>query len=132
MRRKSRMQRGEKSDFSLEERQAKEIKQLKAQVRRLTNLLKRTNPLRVQHLESLVQEQREFDKTIKAKKQKAKDKWLCKTCSQGYMMPRIFPRLDGDYYYRMCNNEDCENRTKMKKLTEDVDLSLLERKDDGE
>lgn len=128
-RRKGRpIQRGEKSDFTLEEKLKKENKQLKREVRKLRNLVKRADFARIEHLENLVAEQREFDKTIKKNEKKAKEKWLCFECKKGYMMPRIFPRKDGDYYYRLCNSQSCDNRTKMKKLTKEVDLSLLEEK----
>ncbi len=119
------IQRGEKTDFNLESRLKKENKKLKREIKRLRNLLDRVDIGRVEYLEKLIEEQREFDKTIKRDNEKAKKKWSCHVCARGYMMPRIFKRRDGDFYYRMCNNEDCEHRTKMKKLTKDVDLSLL-------
>lgn len=122
------IQRGEKTDFSLEDRLKKENRQLKREVKRLRNLLNRCNPTRVEYLEGLADEQRKFDKTIKRERDRAREKWLCHECGRGYMMPRIFKRKDGDFYYRLCNNEECEHRTKMKKLTSDVDLSLLEEK----
>lgn len=121
-----RIQRGEKSDFTREEKLVAENKKLKRQVKQLNNLLKRADISRLEHLERLVDEQRQFDKEIKKSDSKKRDKWLCHDCGRGYMMPRIFKRRDGDFYYRVCSHDECGNRTRMKKLTKDVDLSMLE------
>lgn len=122
------IQRGEKADFSLEDRLKKENRQLKKEVKRLRSLLARADIERLEHLENVVKEQREFDKTIKRERKVAKEKWQCYECGRGYMIPRIFPRRDGDFYYRVCNNERCEHRTRMKKVTKNVDLSMMEEK----
>lgn len=121
-----RQQRGERSDFSREEKLVAENKKLKRELKSLRNLIKRSDLSRLEHLERVVNEQREFDKEIKKQDSKRKDKWACHSCGRGHMIPRVFTRRDGDFYYRTCNNEDCGNRTKMKKLNKDVDLSMLE------
>lgn len=119
-----RMQRGQKSDYTREEKLVAENKKLKRELKKLRNVLKRSDLERLEHLESLVNEQRQFDKEIKKKDSQRREKWACHSCHQGYMIPRIFARRDGDFYYRVCDNSECSNKTRMKKLTADVDLTM--------
>lgn len=113
------------TEFDLLDRLKHENAKLKREISKLRKLIQRADLERLDHLESLIDEQRRFDKEIRKDREKAKSKWLCHSCNRGYMMPRIFKRRDGDFYYRMCNNEDCSNRTKMKKLTSKTDLSMM-------
>lgn len=122
---RSKTKRGQHENDMLD-RLKHENAKLKRELAKLRNLIKRSDLQRLDHLERLVNEQRKFDKVIKKSEEKASQKWLCHTCGEGHMMPRIFPRRDGDYYYRVCNHSECNNRTKMKKLTKDVDLSMKE------
>lgn len=119
------MQRGEKSDYNLEARLKEENKKLKRELRKLRNLIKRADLQRLEHLEKLTEQQRKLDKELSDKKSKVREKWRCHDCRRGFMVPRKFKRRDGDFYYRICNNY-CGNKTRMKKLTKDVDLSMLE------
>lgn len=126
---RSKTKRGDK-EFDLVDRLKHENAKLKRELSKMKKLVQRADFERLDHLEKLVDEQRKFDKTIRKDNARAREKWLCHDCGRGYMMPRIFRRRDGDFYYRMCNNEECSNRTRMKKLTKDVDLSLMGEKDD--
>lgn len=48
-----------------------------------------------------------------------REKWTCHECNEGYLKIIIFNRHDGKHYFRSCTN--CENRTRTKVFTEDVE-----------
>jgi len=122
------MQRGQKSEFSMEDRLKKENKLLKRENSRLRKLLSRVDLERFSYLEEVIKKQREEDKLLKNKKrrEKQREKWRCSSCGKGYLVPRLMTRRNGDFYYRVCNNDVCKNRTKSQKVTKDTDLSLID------
>lgn len=127
------VQRGEKSDFTLEEKLKRENKQLKRENAKLRKMIQRSDIDRLERLESVVKEQRTRDREIRKPESKKKEKWRCHGCGKGYMIPRIntYHRADGkvDYYYRICSNPACGHKTRTKRLTSEVDLSLLGEED---
>lgn len=121
MNRPRKQQRGDKSDFTLEERLKKENKKLKREVAKLRNLLARVDLERYENLKELVDQQRLEEKLEKARRRKEVKKWKCHECEEGHMQLMIFNRKDGVFYYRTCTS--CNHRTRMKKYHKDVEES---------
>jgi hypothetical protein len=49
----------------------------------------------------------------KREKQISIEKWKCWSCNQGTLRLKVWDRLDGPHYQRVCDG--CNRRTKMKK-----------------
>lgn len=49
-------------------------------------------------------------------------KWGCKTCDNGVLRFVKIPRQDGTFYIRKCDNAKCKYATRLKKLTDDVEV----------
>jgi len=61
----------------------------------------------------------EMEQTARRKeKEISKDKWRCWTCGEGHLRLKIWDRLDGPHYQRVCDR--CGKRTSMKKYTPEV------------
>lgn len=52
---------------------------------------------------------------------KTKKDWTCFGCGKGILRLHLFPRRDGNYYYRKCTLEECGKQTTLKKYTSDVE-----------
>jgi hypothetical protein len=52
---------------------------------------------------------------------KLRDKWKCHKCDEGQLRMILINRHDGKHYFRSCNNENCLNRTDMKRYTSEVE-----------
>lgn len=100
-----------------------EIQKLKRENSRLQKVLERVDIERFNNLKELVQIQsREARAEENAKSlEKLKEKWTCFECGGGYLRLKIFPKWDGDYYYRACSNEECGHKTKPQKYSENVE-----------
>jgi len=120
---RSRMQRGEKSDFTLEERLKRENRELKREVARLRKELDRVDITQFENLKDLARQQRREEKLKHSKERAHRDKWKCHKCGKGHMQLKMFPRRDGTFYYRICSNTECHNKTTMKKYTSEVENS---------
>lgn len=61
----------------------------------------------------------EMEQTAKRKeKDISKEKWKCWDCNVGQMRLKVWDRLDGPHYQRVCDH--CNKRTTMKKWTPEV------------
>lgn len=61
----------------------------------------------------------EMEQTARRQERKvSKDKWQCWTCNSGHLRLKIWERLDGPRYNRVCDS--CGKRTSMKKYTPEV------------
>lgn len=61
----------------------------------------------------------EMEQTAKRKeKEISKEKWKCWDCNVGTMRLKVWDRLDGPHYQRVCDH--CNKRTTMKKWTPEV------------
>ena len=61
----------------------------------------------------------EMEQTARRKeKEISKEKWRCWDCNQGTMRLKVWDRLDGPHYQRVCDH--CGKRTTMKKWTPEV------------
>lgn len=49
-----------------------------------------------------------------------KEKWQCFKCKIGYLRLIIVDRKDKKFYFRICVNKDCSNRTKLKEWDSNV------------
>lgn len=50
-------------------------------------------------------------------------KWQCHKCNEGVMKLTVVTRQDGKWYFRKCTISKCTNRTDLKQLTDDVEIS---------
>ena len=118
----SRGNRGHK-EFSEIQKLRHEIQKLKRENSRLQKVLDRVDVERYNSLKELVSIQSKearAEENIKSL-EKLKEKWICFECGSGHLRLKIFPKWDGDYYYRACSNEECGNKTKSKKYTDNVE-----------
>ena len=113
--------RGEKSDFSREEKLKFENKKLKREVAQLRRTIKKMDVDRYHNIQDIVNQTREDEAEAKATSKKMLAKWKCHECSEGHMAYIPVSRKDGMFYYRKCT--ECDNRTKMKKETKDTEKS---------
>jgi len=61
----------------------------------------------------------EMEQTARRKdKEIQKEKWRCWDCNTGTMRLKVWDRLDGPHYQRVCDH--CNKRTTMKKWTPEV------------
>ena len=90
-------------------------RELKAE-NRLRSLVERSDIRRLDHLEQLANKQKNEEV-----KEHARRDWTCFECGKGHMKIVILPRRDGVFYFRSCTL--CENRTRSKKYTEEVEES---------
>jgi arginyl-tRNA synthetase len=114
-------------EVQLIDRLKKENAELKRDLAKIRRQLDRLNidHDRYRTLRELVHKQVQEDRHAK----KTKDKWNCWQCGKGTLTLHIFPRRDGDFYYRSCNMEGCGHRTPLKKYTPDVE-GVMEEKDE--
>lgn len=118
---KSKTIRGDK-EFDLLDRLKKENKKLKrtnTTLRRENERLKSYADIDVDKYEGLqkLAKQRREERQKREKGEKEKRK--CFECEDGYMILETWPRRDGVYYNRVCN-QNCGNKTQMKKYHKDV------------
>lgn len=63
----------------------------------------------------------EMEQVAKRKeKDISKEKWKCWSCNAGTLRLKVWDRLDGTRYQRVCDNQGCAKRTPMKKWTPEV------------
>jgi hypothetical protein len=98
-----------------------ENRKLKRQVSSLRKQIARINIYEYENLKDLLDKHDQEDRhqTLIEQKEKDKKRWECFKCKVGYLKLKIFERRDGIFYFRKCNN--CENRTKTQKWSEDVE-----------
>jgi len=113
------------------QRARKTIEKLKREVSTLRRQISRaTNPERMADLHDLVMRQREEEsQREKAYKENKKDKikWQCHECEGGVLKIRLWPRLDGIFYNRVCSKSpECGNKTRFKKYNAETVQGILE------
>lgn len=118
----NRNNRGHK-EFSEIQRLKHEIQKLKRENSRLQKVLDRIDIERFNSLKELVSIQAKESKAEESTRSldKLKEKWACFECGAGYLRLKIFPKWDGDYYYRCCSNEECGHKTKAQKYSESIE-----------
>lgn len=92
--------------------------------RELAKIRRQMDRLNLDHdryrtLRELVHKQTQEERQSK----KMKDKWICFECGKGTMKLQLFPRRDGNFYFRRCTTEGCGHTTKLQKHTPDVEES---------
>lgn len=107
-------------ELELVDRLKHENKKLKVEVKRLRKELDK-NKIHYESVTDLLEQQvvEEIQISKKSSKESALKRWKCHKCEFGIMKLMIIPRPDGPHYLRKCT--DCDNRTKLKKYTEDVE-----------
>lgn len=118
----SRNNRGHKEASEIQ-RLKHENQKLRRENSRLHKMLDRIDIDRIAQLRELVAQQSKEAKAEESKKslEKLKQKWTCFECGRGYLKLLIYPRYDGDYYYRKCSNEECGHKTKAQIYKEGVE-----------
>lgn len=121
------VQRGEKTDFSYEERLQKENENLKKENKRLKKELSKAKglidrvgtPDKMAAIDDLLRRQRKQERAIRNKEsQTSEDKWLCHDCGRGHLRIFIFNRQDGVFYYRTC--DFCNKKTPMQRYNKET------------
>lgn len=114
--------RGRNYDKELElvDRLKHENKKLKLEVKRLRKELDK-NRIHYDNMTDLLEQQATEESQVSRKEEKEilLKKWKCHKCEFGLMKLMIIPRPDGPRYLRKCT--ECDNRTRLKKYTEDVE-----------
>lgn len=65
---------------------------------------------------------KESIKDAKKEAKELKDKWLCNTCNDGYLVIIKYRKASGvEWYHRSCSKPNCSNRTMAKKWSESVE-----------
>lgn len=108
-------------EFDLIDRLKKENAQLKrdyAKLRRQVDRLNLNND-RYRTLRELVHKQTQEERQAA----KRKRDWTCHDCGKGTMRLIPLPRRDGNFYFRKCDLEGCDNKTKLQKMTDKVEES---------
>ncbi len=107
-------------EYDLIDKLKHENKQLKNDIKRLRKELDK-NRIHYEGIRDLLEQQAaEEAQTIKKQnKEELLKRWKCHKCDTGIMKLIILPRPDGPRYFRKCS--DCENRTRLKKYTDDVE-----------
>lgn len=105
-----------------------ENKKLKRQISALRKQISRLDIDRYNNVKELLEKQANEDmhEYIEKEKENAEKKWRCWTCGQGVLRPVRMHRRDGSFYYRKCDNEKCDNRTKTKPIPPDGKIEGLE------
>lgn len=118
------------SEFDALDRLKYENTKLKRENSRLRKLLDRIDREKFNNVMEVVQKQRKEDLAMdkKDKRDKLQEKWRCHSCGKGVLKPYIFDIRGKLRYYRSCTM--CDFRTRMKDYTEEVDLTLLDEKED--
>lgn len=113
------------ADKELDELQKvrQENQKLKRQISSLRKQLQRVDLDRYQNLKDLVKKQahEELVEKLEKEKKRVEKEWECRECRSGIMKWWPLSRLDGMFYYRMCSNKDCSNRTKPKPMNGPVE-----------
>lgn len=98
-----------------------ENQKLKKQMGKLRKQLSRIDIDRYSNLREIIEahayEDESFDSSVYL--EELKQKWLCHGCKLDYLRVIIVPRADGLFYIRKC--PACDQRTKLKKYTDEVD-----------
>lgn len=120
---KSKTIRGDK-EFDLLDRLKKENKKLKRSntaLRRENERLRSYADIDVDKYEGLQKLAKQRREERKKREKGEKEKRKCFKCEDGHMVLETWPRRDGIYYNRICDNQECGNKTKMKKYHKDVE-----------
>lgn len=111
-------------EFTREQRQQKEIKQLK---RELSHLRKQISRIDLEGLEVAKQmvfeneEKERFNESVgpaNASSDQLKEIWKCNECSEGWLEITLYSKVGETHYYRKCCS--CSHRTKGKRYDHTV------------
>lgn len=97
-----------------------ENKKLREQIGKLRKVIKNIDIEQYNFVQDLLNSETfEEDNTQKIAQKKLEKKWECFTCGKGVMRLITLNRAGEPYYMRKCDK--CDNRTKLKKYTNDVE-----------
>jgi hypothetical protein len=96
-----------------------ENQKLKKENSRLRKLIQRGQADQ-ELLSELMQKQAKEDE-LENQEKLLEDKWRCHKCNEGVMKIHSIKRLDGVFYWRICSNNNCGNKTKLQRYSENVE-----------
>lgn len=96
-------------------------KKLRGQISKLRKVISRLDFEQYHHVKELLESQQKQNKkaTKQQQKQEMEARWRCYECEEGTMRLVVIHRVGEPYYFRKCDH--CDNKTKMKKMTEEVE-----------
>jgi hypothetical protein len=107
-----------------------ENQKLKKENSRLRKLLQR-GQYDQELLQELIQKQNE-EVELEKQEKLLENKWRCHKCNEGVMKIHIIKRLDGVFYWRICSNNNCDNKTKLQRYSENVEGIRHKSKEEGD
>ena len=107
-------------EFELVDRLKHENSKLKRQISLLRKQFSRIDLENYKNIEEIIQKHDENSDNIPLKnhEDQLKKLWECFSCRNGVLVMVPINKLNETYYFRKCNQ--CNHRTKLKKLTKDV------------
>lgn len=110
------------------QRLKRENDRLKKQVSSLRKQISRLDVDRYENIKELLAKQDADDAkdTFIKDKENAEKKWRCWDCGQGVLRTKRLHRLDGSFYYRLCDNDSCKKRTKTKPIPNDGNIEGID------
>lgn len=105
----------------------RENDKLKKQVSSLRKQLSRVDIDRYQNIKELLEKQAHEDAEdiLQKEREIAEKNWRCWDCGEGLLRVRRLHRLDGSFYYRLCDNDKCKKRTKTQPIPADGKIKGL-------
>lgn len=93
-----------------------EVKKLKTEKKQLEKVIDELL-MKISHYDDVL----EITKEKKKEEKKVnKEDWLCHHCGRGYLkITRIYQK-NGVFYIRICDNDNCNNKTKKQKWSKEV------------
>lgn len=109
-----------KRDEDLIHKLTRDNEKLKKTIQSLRKNLSRLDVDRYQQFKELLdsQDAAESDSDKLYELDRLKKKWMCKVCGKDYLKLILIHRPDSTYYLRKC--QSCDNKTRLKKYTDDV------------
>lgn len=119
---------GRKNRKPSNDKELKEVQRLRHENQKLrktiSSLRKQMSRVDIDRYQSLKEDLEELEAQdssldLKQQHEDLKKKWLCHKCKEDHLRIIMIPRLDGLFYIRKCGS--CNNRTKLKKYTDEVE-----------
>ncbi len=113
---KSRTSRGDK-EYDQLDKLKHDNKKLKRQVKKLRKIIDRFDLDRYNDVKEWIEKYANLEleqERAEATKELEK-RWKCWDCDQGVFRIHVIMRMDGEFYYRMC--DQCRKRTSLKKYS---------------
>lgn len=110
------------------QRLKRENDKLKKQVSSLRKQISRLDIDRYQNIKEILEKQEVEDskEVILKEKEKLEKQWKCWECGHGVLRIKRLHRIDGSFYFRKCDNQSCDHRTKTQPIPADGSVEGIE------